>query len=119
MILFDHGYKQVSGVLGLTETWKSRLYAAFVSGADHHPLQSKHKRRTAYTNKLDATHPGYIHELYRYAEKTLGYQASFDNITRTMNKKSDLAPFLSTYGTVVNVIRITVCEPRSEVNLGV
>ena len=90
VILYDHGYKKVSGVYGLTETWQPRLDAAFISGADQRPLRSKHKGRTAYTDKLERSHPGYIRELYRYAERTLGGQASFEDLAQTMNNKSEV-----------------------------
>ena len=39
VILYDHGYKQASGILGLTKTWQPRLDAAFISGADQRPLR--------------------------------------------------------------------------------
>ena len=90
VILYDHGYKQIKGVEGLTRTWATRLDAAFVSGADQHPLKAHYKGRTAYTDKLEKACPGYIRELYRYAERTVSNQASFEDLARTMNSKSNV-----------------------------
>ena len=54
----------IKGVEGLTRTWATRLDAAFVSGADQHPLKAHYKGRTAYTDKLEKACPGYIRALY-------------------------------------------------------
>ena len=90
VILYGHGYKKIKGVEGLTRTWAIRLDAAFVSGADQHPLKAHYKGRTAYTDKLEKAFPGYIRELYRYAERTVSNQASFEDLARTMNSKSNI-----------------------------
>ena len=62
-----------------------------MSGVDQHPLRAHYKGRTAYTYKLERAHPGYIRELYRYAERTIGHQASFEDLARVMNDKSKVA----------------------------
>lgn len=76
----------MSGVSGHTKRWQPRLDAAIISGTDQRPLHFKHKRQTAYTDKLEVAHPSFIRELYRYTEKTLGKQASINDLARTMNK---------------------------------
>ena len=88
LLLFDHGYKSVSGISTLDKTWGKRLENAYLGGSDTRPLQAKIKGPTSYTDKLEKDHPGYVRELYRFAEKTIGNQASFPELARTMNEKS-------------------------------
>ena len=88
IILYDHGYKKVKGSGELTKTWEKRLEAAYLSGADTNPLETRYKRRISLADRLDKEHPGYIRQLYRYAEKIIGNQASFEDLARTMNCKS-------------------------------
>ena len=85
VIMYDHGYQKLKSTEGLTRTWARRLDDAFVSEADQHPLKAKHKGRTAYTDKLKRAELGYIHELYRKSERTLGNQTSFEDLARNMN----------------------------------
>ena len=105
VIAYDNGFKEVKGLCGLTRTWRKRLYAALVSGVDQHPLRAHYKGRTAYTDTLERAHPGYIRELYRYAEKTLGNQASYEDLARTMNAKSK-APFEDRPDTTFNKMNL-------------
>ena len=72
----------------LMKSWEKRLEAAYLSGADTNPLEARHKDKISFTDRLDREHPGYIRQLYRYAEKTVGNQASFEDLTWTMNGKS-------------------------------
>ena len=41
------------------------------------------------TDKIEEAHPGYIRELFRYAQRTLGCTATFQELTNLMNEKSD------------------------------
>ena len=88
LIMYDHGYKKVSGISKLDKTWGKRLEEAYLNGSDTQPLRSRHKGSTSYTDKLERSNPGYIRELYRYAEKTIGNQASYEQLARVMNEKS-------------------------------
>ena len=85
---YNYRFRQVWGVNKLGKTWTQRLEAAFESVADTHPLKVRHKGSVAYTDKLEAEYPGYIHFLYGYAEHTIGNQSRYEDIARTMNKKS-------------------------------
>ena len=87
-VFYDHGYRSVSGVIELSGMWSARLETAFESGSDTRPLKARHKGSVAYTNQLEAEHPGYIHELYRYAERTLGNQACYEDLAKCMNARS-------------------------------
>ena len=51
-------------------------------------LKAHHKGSVAYTEKLEAEYPGYIHVLYRYTERTIGNQLRYEDIAQTMNNKS-------------------------------
>ena len=58
-------------------TCGNRFEDAFQNGNATHPLCDKRKGSTAYTKKIEANHPGVIHNLYRYAQQTIGNQSSF------------------------------------------
>ena len=88
LLFYDHGYKQVQGISSLDKTWGTRLENAFVNGSDTRPFLGRYTGRISYTDRLEKTHPGYIRQLYRYAEKTVGNQATFQSLANTMNKKS-------------------------------
>lgn len=92
LIMYDHGYKKVSGISNLDKTWGKRLEEAYLNGNNTQPLQSRHKGSTSYTDRLENAHPGYTRELYRYAEKTIGNQASYEQLARVMNEKSKQCP---------------------------
>ena len=88
IIFYDHGYAAPGGASKMQRTWEKRLEAAFESGADTNPLKSLHKGRIPYTETLEKEHPGYIRELFRYAQKTVGSQARYEDLARVMNEKS-------------------------------
>ena len=72
IIFYNHGYKQVRGLHNLDQLWRRRLTEAYLKGANTDPLQVRHKGSVSYTDKLEGAYPGYICELFRWAQKTLG-----------------------------------------------
>ena len=52
---------------------------------------TQHKGSVADTTQLEAEYPSYIHELYRYAKKTLGNQARYEDLAKCMNARSRVA----------------------------
>ena len=90
IICYDHGYAQPCGVSNMQRMWEKRLEAAFDSGADTNPLKALHKGRIPYTEKLENEHPGYIRELFRYAQNNVGSQARYEDLARVMNLKSEV-----------------------------
>jgi hypothetical protein len=52
-------------------------------------MESKIKGSVSYTDKLEKEHPGYLRELFRYAQKTKGVLASFTDLADCMCRKSD------------------------------
>ena len=70
--MYDHGYRAVKGISNLNRCWRKRMDEAYKSGAEKHPLRSKHKGTTSYTDKFEAQHPGVIRKLFRYAQRAIG-----------------------------------------------
>ena len=91
IIFYDHGYRAVRGVSNLDKLWRRRLTVAYTNGDDVDPLRAKHKGSTAYTDKLERQHPGYIHKLFRKAQRELGNQATFNELANKMNRQSRIS----------------------------
>ena len=51
-------------------------------------LNTKHKGSISLVEKIERTNRGYLHELYWYATKTIGYLSGFAAIAICMNMKS-------------------------------
>ena len=90
VIFYDYGYASPGGASQMQKTWDKRLEGALNSGADTNPLKALHKGRIPYTEQLEKEHPGYARELLRYAQKTIGSQASYEDLARVMNEKSQV-----------------------------
>ena len=89
VLFYDHGYKKVQGVSNLDSTWGARLIAdAYETGSNPRPLQGRGKGRVSIIDKVEMLEPGLVRKHYRYAEKTIGNQASFENLARTMTLKA-------------------------------
>ena len=88
LLFYDFGYKEVKGISNMYKTWDKRIQKSHQCGNDCHPTRSRVHGYTAYTDKLEEEYPGYIRELFRYAQKAIGFQASFMDIAKTMNEKS-------------------------------
>ena len=43
---------------------------------------------TLYTNKFEEQYPGKIRKLFRYAQNTIGNQATYQDLARVMNSKA-------------------------------
>jgi len=44
---------------------------------------------TKYCDRIEKEHPGYLRELFRYAQRTKGGKASFKELAASMNEKSE------------------------------
>ena len=51
-------------------------------------LSPKHSRLKSYMSIIGEKHPGYLHELFRYAELICGYLATFSDLADVMNECS-------------------------------
>lgn len=88
IVMYDHGYEKVKGVNELKKKWWPRVIEYFKTGIGGAPLKNKSKGRKAYSDKIEAQYPSYIHKLYRKAEEKLGWQASFAAMARKINEIS-------------------------------
>ena len=52
-------------------------------------LRQKRKGCLKFMDRVEAKHAGYLRELFRYAQKTLGYLANFTDLANCMSAKSD------------------------------
>ena len=64
------------------------MNAAYEKGDDRRPLKGKHKGLTSYTDKFEEQYPCTIRKLFRYAQNTIGNQASYQDLARVMNSKA-------------------------------
>ena len=86
LIAYDHGYAKSTGG---SQLWKWRKQAtAGILGGKSHPIGRRNNPRTAYTDTIEKDNPGYLHELCRYALRTKGIRATFDELATSMNAKS-------------------------------
>mmetsp|Transcript_22699 Transcript_22699/g.53836 ORF Transcript_22699/g.53836 Transcript_22699/m.53836 type:complete len:948 (+) Transcript_22699:244-3087(+) len=86
LIAYDHGYPRSTGSSQLGK-WYDQAKKDISAGKSS-ALSRTFIRRVSYTDGIEAAHPGYLHELYRYAVRTRGILATFAEITETMNSKS-------------------------------
>ena len=61
---------------------------SYILGADTHPLRGQQKGSRSYTDKFEEEHPGIICQLYPYAEKRIGNQASYADLANCMDEKA-------------------------------
>ena len=85
-VAYDHGYPKSTGGTSLW-MWRKRAKLLLESGSSD-PISRTANPRISYTDKIEKDHPGYLHELYRYARRTKGVRASFAEIAECMNAKS-------------------------------
>ena len=87
LIAYDMGYP---GPLAYTRLpyWYGEINEAILKGEDRDPISPSHCGRESYVSEIERTYPGYLHELYRYAESVKGNLATFQELAETMNLKS-------------------------------
>jgi len=71
-----------------------------------HPSSQTTKGSTSYANKLNQTFPGYLHKLFRYAQKVRAPLAIFKDLATTTNDK---------YATIPN--KLTTSISRLQLNI--
>ena len=89
-VSYDRGFKASIGWTQLTE-WRKNINdmidGVSVNMKDN-PLDSNHRGTKKYTDEIDKRYPGYLVQLFRYAQKTAGAKAGFVVLAETMNLKS-------------------------------
>ena len=86
LISYDYGFSKPIGQNSVCR-WCKTMATGIASGT-RRPLDAAHHGTQGLADKIEEDHPGYLHELYRYATSTIGLKATFDELTQTMNKKS-------------------------------
>ena len=92
-VAYDYGYQKELAAAMLPK-WESLLHNAIDTGEvsdSQNPLSPQHSGTKAYCQKVEETHPGYLRELFRYAQRTKGAKATFKELADTMNLKSKVA----------------------------
>ena len=89
-VAYDQGFPKSTGGSQLHK-WRSKLLDGVVDGKVDPIGREKVRGRVAYTEKIEEAHPGYLHELYRYATLTIGAMATFQELADCMNSKSATA----------------------------
>ena len=88
--------RQVAFDFGFTKDLVSTRMTAWYGGINksirlresQHTLSPSWSRSVTYVFKIEKTHPGYLHELFRNAQRILGGLATYQKITDNMNEKS-------------------------------
>ena len=86
-VAYDLGYS-VSLAPSRLPLWYGSLNDAITTGENADPLSPSMSGRSAYIDSMEAAHPGYIRDLYRYAEGVLGPMATYKEIADCMNARS-------------------------------
>ena len=88
IVMYDQGYKEAKHFKQLIKTWNARLVEYFRTGVQTAPLHTRNSGRRAYTDEMETKYPGYIHKVYRAAEKLVGTQVSFKKLAEVINRLS-------------------------------
>ena len=89
-VSYDRGFKIPLGHTQLTE-WRSVINDMIdgkSANTKDNPLDSNHRGTKKYTDEIDKRYPGYLVQLFRFAQKTAGAKAGFVVLAETMNLKS-------------------------------
>jgi hypothetical protein len=88
-VSYDFGYKQLISYSRLPDWEKGE--DVYIKTGDPVKLYGKPRAgRPSYVSRIEAIHPGYLRELYRYAENMLGNRATFSELADCMNQRSDM-----------------------------
>ena len=91
LVAYDAGYRLPFGhtnLMRLDDAVKLSLAKGNQSVKEY--FCDKRGGKIAFLDFTNKKHPGYVHELYRYASNTLGAKASFFAISLCMNERSQI-----------------------------
>ena len=71
--------------------WYGGLNEAIRLGESQDPLSPSWSGSVSYVSTIEKTHPGYLHQLFRNAQKILGNLATYQEIVANMNEKSAMS----------------------------
>ena len=86
MTAFDYGFSNDLAATRLP-SWYLKTNESINSGESQDPCSPSHAGSISYCSNIEKTHPGYLHELYRYAESVQGPTATLAELTSSMNAK--------------------------------
>ena len=86
-VAYDQGFPKSTGGSQL-HMWRSKLFGGVVDGKANPIGREQVRGRTALTETIEAKHPGYLHETYRYAVTMKGATATFKELADCMSAKS-------------------------------
>ena len=86
-IAYDFGYSAPLAHARLP-AWYGSINAAISLGENDDPVSPSQCGSNTYVSQIELKHPGYIRELFRYANVTKGCLASFEDLADIMNLKS-------------------------------
>jgi len=86
-VSYDMGYPVPLAHTRLA-SWYGSINAAITGGENNDPLSPSRSGRARYVDIIEEEHPGYLRELYRYAESTLGATATWQEFVEIINLKS-------------------------------
>jgi hypothetical protein len=70
------------------ENWLQKIEDSVIYTSLRQVMKRGRAGGTAYTDRIAAAHPNYLHEMFRTATQLVGDDATFDLIARTMNLQS-------------------------------
>ena len=87
MIAYDLGYAEPLACTQLP-VWFGKIHEFILKGEKRDPISPSFCRRKEYVHLIEEQYPGYLHELFRSAQKILGANATFYELAESMNQKS-------------------------------
>lgn len=86
-VAYDYGFRNVLAVTRMP-AWFGELRMALTHGDSTDPLSPSHSGKKGYMDSIDQAEPGYLHELFRHAQRVSGSLATFSELAAMMNDKS-------------------------------
>ena len=83
---YDLGYKQAISWTRLS-AWDAN-FKDYMETGNISKLDLQHKGRVSYVDEIEAQFPGYVRELFRNAQNTVGNLATYFELANNMNAKS-------------------------------
>ena len=88
LVAYDHGYAAPLSH-NMLPAWEAKLRNVLDTGEESETATSpKHAGSVSYVAKIEERYPGYIRELWRYAIRTLGAGATYNELAECINAKS-------------------------------
>lgn len=84
---YDFGYPRPLASSQMP-VWFAKIHQSIATGDTGDPLSPSTANRASYVSEIEDAHPGYMLELFRYAQNVLGTMATFSELADCMNKKS-------------------------------